>query len=126
VQGLGHLPGFEKQVLAGIVGNQKAVAIRVPLDSPGNQTGALGENERAFAVTQQLRFTLHCPQAALQKFQFVLADVEQNAQRVEAHRLALLLKDLQDVLARRQGLFIGLQLTLKKGVGTAYRRQFAY
>jgi hypothetical protein len=126
MQHLGHLPGFEIQVLAGIVGNEKAVAIRVSLDTAGNQAGAFGQNERALAVTQQLRFTLHRPQAALQELQLVLANVEQDAQRVEAHRLALLLEDLQDVLARRQGLFVGLQLALKIGIGASNRRQFAY
>jgi hypothetical protein len=44
MQDLGHLPGFERQVLATIIGNQEAITIGMSLDAPGNQAGTFGQD----------------------------------------------------------------------------------
>jgi hypothetical protein len=124
MQDLGHLPGFERQVLAAVVGNQKTIAIGMALDAPGDQAGALGQDVGALAIAQQLRLALHCPQAALKRLQLGFLDIKQYAELVESDGFALFLQNLQDVFARRQGLLVALDLTLEVRVAPAYSRQF--
>ncbi|EXI77175.1 MAG: hypothetical protein AW12_03137 [Candidatus Accumulibacter sp. BA-94] len=126
MQHLRHLPRFERQILAAVIGNEKAVAVRVSLDPARNEAGALRQQVALLAVAQQLALTLHRPQAAQERAGFFPLDVEQAAQRIEGDRPALLAQHLQNVLARGQRLLVALLLALEIRIAPADRRQADY
>ena len=98
MQHLGHLLGIEKQIIAAVIGNEEAITVGMPFNTPGNQAGALGNDVRPFAVAHQLRLALHRPKAALEHVEFVIPDIKQHTKLFATDRLALFLKYLQDVL----------------------------
>ena len=102
MQHLAHLLGIEKDVCTPIVRQQKTITVRMSLNSPWNQTGAFRQDEGALPVTHELRFTLHGHQTAFKQFELAFSNIKQIAKPFEEHRTPLILKDLQNVFARRK------------------------
>ena len=116
MQHLGHLLGIEKKIVAAIVRDEEAIAVRMPLDPPGNEAGAFRQDVRPLAVAHQLRLALHRRQTAHEWLALGLAHIEQVAKKIQTDRPALLGQRLHDVFAGGQRQVIFRHFTLEKRV----------
>ena len=119
VQHLAHLVLVEKDVGTAVVGNQKAVAIRMPLHPARRQAGPLGQDVGPLSVAHQLPFAFHRTQPALEHLSLAIGDVEQSSQFSEFKRPTFVGQYLRDVLAGGQRKIVAGRLTLEKGIRTA-------
>ena len=124
-QGL-HLAGVEIDVIAPFVGDEKAKAVGVANDSPGDQVAAVDQAEGVLAVTHELAVADHGGEAPLQgDAVLVPVQVEGRRQFLEDHGHPGLGQGLQDELAAGDGVGVLARLALAMGVGEAGGGGFA-
>ena len=124
MQHLAHLVLFEKDVGRAVIGNQEAVAVRMPLNLSRRQAGPFRQDVGALAVAHQLAFALHGAEPALEHLALAVGDVEQLGEFGKRQRPAFIGQHLRNVLPRRQRGFVTRQFALVERVGAADLRWF--
>src|SRR5690606_744359 len=119
VQDLAHLERRQEQVVAlAAFRAQEAEAVRVGDDGAGDQVGALGGDEAAAPVLQQLAVAQHRREALVQRVEALrLQQAQLVGQGLRLHRAVVRGEDLQDHLAAGDrvlvapGLALGVRIT---------------
>ena len=77
MQRLMHLLGAQVQIRIAVIGDQKTESIRMTLNLSFDQIQFFHHANVTFAVTENLPFTNHRRQAAIEKLFFLLGDIQQ-------------------------------------------------
>ncbi len=110
VQDLVHLARRQPNVGTAVVGDAKAEAVGVAIDTPGDQVELVHQADRALAVAQDLAVALHGRQPSAKHVEFGRGDVQQLGQLHLAQGHALLAQSVQNELATGQGVVVALAL----------------
>ena len=106
VQHLVHLRLAQEEVGAAIVGNEKAVAVGMPLHRAGDEVELRGDAKLALAVHQQLAVALHRGDASQERVARALVDRHRPRELGRRHRHARRFQRLENGHARGQQLRI--------------------
>ena len=102
-----HLARTQIQIIAAILGLQKAEPVTMTDDHPPNQIHLLRYPVGAPAIGQQLPIPFHGPQAAAHGFNgFIIMQVEFSTDLAVGERLTPVIKQLQDVVAAGHGVIV--------------------
>ena len=123
VHHLAHFPRREIKIGAAVVGHHEAVSVRMRLDPATQHVDLLRDEDRAFAIAQELAVALHRRQAAGEGLGLLAAHPEQPGEPPLVDRNRLFLQRLQNELAARQRLVVALGLARALRIGGAARRR---
>jgi len=107
-----HFTRAEKQIIATLVGHQKAEAFVMADHPAGHHVHAVDQGVQAAPVLEQLPVTLHRPQPAAEGVEVAFAfDMQGSGDGIESQRLAAFLEAGEHRLATWHRKFIGAWFT---------------
>ena len=116
VEDLAHLLRPDEQIRAAIVADDEAEPVGMPLHPAADQVRLVGQQVGTAAVAHDLAVAHHRRQAAVEILALAGFDFERRRQRLEAERHAVLLEDLEDVLAARKGMRVAFAFAFEERI----------
>ena len=116
VKDLAHLLRPDEQIGATVVANDETETVGMPLHPAADQVRLVGQQVGAAAVAHDLAVAHHRRQAAVEILALAGFDFERRRQRLEAERHAVLLEDLEDVLAARKRMGVAFAFAFEERI----------